>query len=235
MKYVLWTTGAIAFVALISIVFRFPKSLYESDKSVEKEIYVSSETTACDGSADSRCLQVRFSSEDKWQAFYGEINGFTHEIGTESKLLVRQEKTDGVNNGDDDKLVWVKTLESKDLGVSPSIEGIDLDLVSLVGEGGETRVTTASITASFKDGAISGSSGCNSYTASYELGSDNSIKISDQIVLTLRACTDTDISGQESQFIQQLPRISEFALDGTRLTLSDDSGETLMVFEKGVE
>jgi heat shock protein HslJ len=89
------------------------------------------------------------------------------------------------------------------------------------------------ITASFSDEAVSGSAGCNRYSASYTV-EDKSMTIG-QIAVTEMFCLDPDgVMAQETRFLEALQQTASYSIDtGQRaLTLFDASGKPLLVFSQ---
>jgi heat shock protein HslJ len=75
------------------------------------------------------------------------------------------------------------------------------------------------LTANFStDGKLSGSAGCNNYTANYEVSGKN-IKI-DSVASTRKMCAKPDgVIEQETQFLQALATVSSYQFDGKKLEL----------------
>ncbi len=93
--------------------------------------------------------------------------------------------------------------------------------------GQEAMVSTiigTEITALFsEDGQISGSSGCNDYTGSYET-EDDAITIG-PLALTRKLCSDPEgIMEQEAQYIAALQNAATFKIDGDQLDIRDADG-----------
>jgi heat shock protein HslJ len=82
--------------------------------------------------------------------------------------------------------------------------------------GSEVTMTLAS------NGRLSGSGGCNSYSADYTVDGDR-IEIA-MIVQTERACLDTNIMEQEQAFFRALTSATTYRIDGEKLELRDDAG-----------
>lgn len=53
-------------------------------------LYVGPEKVDCVGVAPQQCLQVRYSSEDEYELFYSNINGFSYEPGYDYELIVQK-------------------------------------------------------------------------------------------------------------------------------------------------
>ena len=81
----------------------------------------------------------------------------------------------------------------------------------------------ALITASFREGLMSGGSGCNSYGGEYELNSTGfSI---DEIAQTAELCLDEALMEQENAFIDILWNATDYRLDGDMLIIGHAGGE----------
>ena len=75
------------------------------------------------------------------------------------------------------------------------------------------------------NGQIGGSGGCNSYSASYEI-QGNTLAVKD-LVSTLMACMENNVSEQETQFFDALKSASKFEISGDRLIIYDDGKSQL--------
>jgi heat shock protein HslJ len=73
------------------------------------------------------------------------------------------------------------------------------------------------VTATFDDGKLSGSSGCNRYNTTYT-ASGSRLRVSPRISSTLIACSQ-DASNVESSYIARLPTARSFSIRGDRLTV----------------
>jgi len=82
------------------------------------------------------------------------------------------------------------------------------------------------ITAAFQDGAVSGSSGCNSYSGSYE--TDEKEISFGPLASTLMACMDPDdVMEQESQYLAWLQEAQTFSVTQGELMIFRHDGEAL--------
>jgi heat shock protein HslJ len=73
------------------------------------------------------------------------------------------------------------------------------------------------VTATFDDGNLSGSSGCNRYNTTYTT-SGSRLRVSPNIASTLIACNQ-DANNVESSYIARLPTARSFSISGQRLTV----------------
>jgi heat shock protein HslJ len=85
------------------------------------------------------------------------------------------------------------------------------------------------VTAEFADGQVTGSSGCNTYRASYESDAEG-LTIGPEIASTRKACEPAP-TAVEQAYLARLPQVSIFEITGTTLTLRSMSGEALLVYE----
>ena len=107
-------------------------------------------------------------------------------------------------------------------------DGLDLSAQTwmLVEVDGAPAVPTGIATLSFADdGTLSGNTGCNSFTGSYEIDG-SSLTIASPLASSLRAC-DEEIMSQETAVLQALESTSRFSISGSELELIDDSNKTL--------
>jgi heat shock protein HslJ len=114
------------------------------------------------------------------------------------------------------------------------LAGAPWRLVSYAGPEGSQRpvLPGTEVTATFQDGRVSGSAGCNQYTAGYQLAQDAAgiIRIS-QAASTQRFCVEpAGVMDQETAYLQALGRVERYAISGDELTLRDAAGGVLLVF-----
>lgn len=119
----------------------------------------------------------------------------------------------GACGGDDD------TTSSGD-----DVAGVVWQLTELDGEAVPDGVTP---TLEFDGTRISGSNGCNSYNADATFD-DGAVTVSPQIVSTMMACEPPG-SDVEAAFMQALPEVDGFGVDGDTLSLTSGDDQ-VMVF-----
>jgi heat shock protein HslJ len=109
-------------------------------------------------------------------------------------------------------------------GSSWTATGINNGKEAVVG-----TATTGSVTADFgADGTLSGSGGCNNYTASYTISGSDAISIG-EIGSTKKMCDDATMT-TEQQYFAALAASTTFSLDANSLTLRDASGAMQVTF-----
>ena len=110
------------------------------------------------------------------------------------------------------------------------LAGIDWRLVSLGPAGSETPVVAGTtVTLRFgEDNRASGSTGCNSFSGTYQVRGDN-ISFS-RLVSTRRACLDQNANEQEQRFLSTLGAANRFRLTKGRLTILSDRGRSVLNF-----
>jgi heat shock protein HslJ len=98
------------------------------------------------------------------------------------------------------------------------------------GRGGVvTSAVTQRATALFTDGKVSGSAGCNNYSASYEI-SDAQITIGPAMT-TRKQCDEPEgVMALEQEFLQALAAASKYQLLAERLELRDSNGSLQVRF-----
>ncbi len=98
-------------------------------------------------------------------------------------------------------------------------------LITNVNNGKQAVVSTiidSKLTANFgTNGRLSGSAGCNNYTASYEISGKN-IKIG-SIAATRKMCIKAELMEQEAWFLKALETAANYRFDGKRLELRTDT------------
>lgn len=96
------------------------------------------------------------------------------------------------------------------------------------GTGAEHPLSGTNLTATFDDGSVSGTSGCNGYFASYAVDG-GSISVG-PIGSTLAFCSDpAGVMDQESAYLSLLERATRYERDDDKLTLLEGD-TTLLVY-----
>ncbi|MEJ2084234.1 MAG: META domain-containing protein [Acidobacteriota bacterium] len=100
------------------------------------------------------------------------------------------------------------------------------------GKGGVVSTASTSLsTASFVDGTVTGSGGCNNFNATYELSGDE-ISIG-PAAATRKNCPEPEgIMDQEQQYLAALGRATKVMLSAGRLELRDEEGSLQVSFEE---
>ncbi len=80
-----------------------------------------------------------------------------------------------------------------------------------------------------KDSKVSGSVGCNSLSGSFKVSGDK--LVFGPIATTMMAC-DEKLMLQESTVLQVLGETAKFKLEGSKLTITSNSGDMVAIFEK---
>jgi putative lipoprotein len=103
------------------------------------------------------------------------------------------------------------------------LKGTSWRLVTL---GGAGLIPGTQITATFEDGQVRGSGGCNSYGGSYQVSGDKLI-FSD-LYMTEMACLDPEgIMEQEQKYLEFLGMAQTFRLSSGQLQIFASGGEAL--------
>ena len=110
------------------------------------------------------------------------------------------------------------------------LTGTEWRLVSLGPAGSENEVVPGTtVTLSFgEDGRASGSTGCNSYSGTYEVRGD-SLSFG-RLVSTRRACLDQNANQQEQRFLSLLESANRFRLASDRLTILSERARSVLNF-----
>lgn len=82
----------------------------------------------------------------------------------------------------------------------------------------------------FKDGRISGSSGCNGFFAKYTVeGKSMSFGL---IGATKMYCSNQGVMEQEQTYLMRLESVKSYKIEGNKLSLVDTNGKTVLVYSK---
>ena len=98
---------------------------------------------------------------------------------------------------------------------SVSLEGVTWALSAAPAPG--SPLDGIVVTARFEDGTVSGESGCNSYTASYQVDG-SSLTIGSEIAGTSRACPPVE-TAVERAYLERLPQVTAYRISNGTLTL----------------
>lgn len=103
-------------------------------------------------------------------------------------------------------------------------------LMSIAGQG---VLPETHITADFNAGQVAGSSGCNTYTAPYELNGSNLTVGS--AATTRIACEEPQgVMEQETLYLGLLGTAVSYRIEGRQMSIQDATGQTILVFEGAV-
>lgn len=125
-------------------------------------------------------------------------------------------------------LVGMATITLAACGGASTIAGDPLDDTSwiLADYGGTGPIPGTTITATFEDGQVNGSAGCNSYFGSYQVSGDNITM--GEVASTLMACMDPEgVMEQETTFMEFLTDAQTFRLTDGQLQIFRSDGEAL--------
>lgn len=115
---------------------------------------------------------------------------------------------------------------------SNSLDHTIWNLVSYGKPGSESQIIAGSkVTLELNAaGRASGNGGCNKFNGSYVI-KDNTIKF-DQIISTLMACADQQVTQQEQGYLQALNSATKYDLQGDQLTIFYGTGEDTLHFKR---
>lgn len=102
------------------------------------------------------------------------------------------------------------------------LEGTDWELTAM---NGLAPVVNTTLTISFSDGQMGGSSGCNSYGGEYKVKGDK--LTADSIFMTEMACMDNGVMDQEAAFLQIFQDAPSFSVNDGVLQITTSDGRTL--------
>lgn len=99
---------------------------------------------------------------------------------------------------------------------------------------GTQLLPNTEITAEFKDGKLTGSGGCNQYSASYTVEPLNqtSGKIQIQGIASTKVFCDEEINAQEESYFQALQQVREYKLTDEGLILPYPSPSRYLLFTR---
>ena len=107
-----------------------------------------------------------------------------------------------------------------------SLDGMQWSLRS----SGSFDTEGVAVTLEFADGSVSGTGGCNSYGGPYRVQGSN-LTIGPDLVSTKIGCLPP-ADGVEQRYLEVLPTVKQFEVQGDELQLADADGKTLLEFTK---
>jgi len=211
----------------------------------EKEVWVAHFTTPCEGVAPRECLNVREAGESGWKPWYGSIEGFEFEPGTEYHMMVSETRLENPP-ADASAIHWrlIEVLDQVPVGGTdgdPILRGWRLAAFGPGAELGDEAAAAAirealeglepdrEITLGLEEeGRAAGSSGCNRYFGDFRIEYGHQI-VQGPMAGTMMACPDA-VMKLEGAYLANLGTAKRlFRRDG-RLELESDAG-VLLVFE----
>lgn len=111
----------------------------------------------------------------------------------------------------------------------PTLEGVRWVLVSYTDSQGKvaTALPEAAATAEFAAARVTGSAGCNRYSAAFTV--DGNKLTVQQAASTMMACS-TAVMAQETAFLANLQAAATHKIDGEQLSIADASGAVVLTF-----
>jgi heat shock protein HslJ len=211
-----------------------------SSAPVEKTLYVGPELVDCVGVGPMQCMLVKENLEDEYEFFYSEIEGFTFEPGYTYELRVLVEP---VANAPADasnlkytllEVVSQEPVAMEAAGAASAAEDLALEgptwqLTGVADADGVVSATPEGVeaTAAFADGRVSGSGGCNNYSAAYMLDGDSLTIMPGP--MTMMACPEPQMT-VEQQFMAALGATATYEIAGSELHLLNADGQVVATF-----
>lgn len=193
-----------------------------------KTLYVASYKKDCEGVASQSCYLVKENSEDEWELFYDEIEGFEYQAGKDYTLTVEVVPEE---NPPADASMFKYKLVSIDKADVPDYLASGLyDIWGLLRLNGKDvnlkeQLTTPMIEINTRERTLSGSTGCNQINASFEYNSEaNSFKVNFPIAMTKRGCPE---NGIEPEFLITLELVNGYSKKGITLFLLVDDKQVM--------
>jgi len=210
-----------------------------ANEPTEKTLYVGPELVDCTGVGPMQCMLVKENLEDEYQLFYSEIEGFTFEPGYTYELRVLVEP---VANAPADasslKYTLIEVVNQEPVAAEAADAAATEELAlegptwQLTGVADAATVVSAipegiEATATFTEGSVSGSSGCNNYSAAYTLAGDSLTIMPGP--MTMMACPEPQMT-VEQQFMAALGVTAAYEIAGDELHLLNADGQVVATF-----
>ena len=111
--------------------------------------------------------------------------------------------------------------------------GLEDHLWLLVSMAGQAVIPGSQITADFNNGQVAGISGCNNYTAPYEMN-DANLTIGEAATTRMACAEPQGVMEQETQYLSLLGSVASFRIEGSQMSLLDGGGQVVLVYEAAV-
>jgi heat shock protein HslJ len=214
--------AAVAVAALLAAC-----TTYQTHEAHERRLTIAPDPVPCADGTPGSCLRVTDAAGDSWITHPEEIEGFTYELLAEQPSQVAE-----MEAATAPRLKLIRVL-SKEQSGEPS-RALDDDLgghrwvlTALEPSGHSATEWAASrISAQFDvwGGRLSGSAGCNNYSAALAVSGDQ-MQVSPPAA-TRKACPSKAVMELEQEYLERIATASAFTVTGDRLqlSLSDGSG-----------
>lgn len=151
----------------------------------------------------------------------------------ESAYLAALESATGYRT-EEGKLLLLDASDNTVLIFSPqdmSLDGASWNLTMFNdGQSLVSLLNNTEINAEFKDGSVSGSSGCNSYSGAFQ---QDGLKLTfGDLASTLMLCQEEGVMEQESAYLQAIAKVTHYIVEGKQLTLFDADNLVLATFNR---
>lgn len=206
-----------------------------SNAPVEKTLYIGPELADCVGVGPMQCMMVKENPDDEYQFFYSEIEGFTFEPGYTYVVRVRVEP---VANAPADvsnlkytliEVVSQEAMAAAGTATGSALEGPTWQLTGVADASGVVSAAPEGVTATatFADGRVSGSGGCNNYSATYTLDGDSLTVMPGP--MTMMACPEPQMT-VEQQLMAALGATAAYEIANGELHLLNADGQVVATF-----
>ena len=204
-----------------------------AEPTVEKTIFVASHMVDCVGEAQQVCYLVKENPDDEYTFFYDQIVGFDYELGYAYELRINEETIkDPPADASSIKWTLIEVVSKVEVpGIPAELLDVEWVLGTFGAVGAEDVVGgNKPITLQFtREYQIGGSSGCNQYFGSFEVGPGDALSFG-VIGATEMACLEDGVMDQEQRYFAALAGVSGFALAQDRLQLLSDDGQSVLTY-----
>lgn len=173
------------------------------------------------GSTMMACEEERMNRETEFLTALGNIGRFA--IADNQLTLFHKE-------GDYPVLVFDLAEDNMEAATLEDTQWV-LNGIVIGGDAVSGSAVDENITATFSEGQMAGSAGCNNYFASYEIEGE-SLTLG-PAGSTKKLCTDELVMERENEFLSALANIGSYTIEDGMLTLFDTAGLPLLMFVTG--
>ncbi|OHX66258.1 META domain-containing protein [Flammeovirga pacifica] len=220
-------TFKLGFTLIIALLATACASTKSPEKNT-KTITVSSQMTDCTGVGPQKCLLIKEDGDTEWKNFYGKIEGFDYQEGTEYIIEVSVSKVDNPPADASSLHYKLEKIVKEQQDKLALLNGTWV--ISKIGDL-ETDPLLTYINFEVSSKRINGYAGCNGLGGGFEYDEEKDEIKSGPFMSTMMFCEE--VAENEKALGKILDSFNKFEINGDEITLMKDD-EVLVTAKKGV-
>lgn len=199
--------------------------------------WIDSAKVPCTGVAPQQCLRVKKGPDfaaAEWQYFYSSIEGFDYEPGNIYQLRVKEAPRNASEPPADASSIIYTLVEVVDKKTDAKLRLHDIWALEAIGgnemdfSGGTAGIQHPTLELNLTEMRVMGTDGCNNFSGSIKSVTPSELRFG-PLAGTRKACRDMTVPDQLNK---ALTEVAAYQLNGLKLELLDDAGETLLRYRK---